>query len=143
MRITTITAAAALALAAGAQAQTQTTTTTTDVEVRELNKNVTKVDGEVNGATVKGMTNPAQTRVRVADPDLGRVNLRVKPGDGTDVPDLTDIDVDVRELNDNVTRVDGTVDDVKVKGMTNPAQTRVKVRAPDGGKADLQVKPPK
>ena len=142
MRTKLITAAAALALSAGAQAQTQTTTTT-DLEVRELNKNVTKVDGTVNGATVKGMTNPVQTRVRVADPELGRVNLRVKPGDGTDLPDLTDIDVTVRELNDNVTRVDGTVDDVKVKGMTNPAQTRVKVRAPDGGKADLQVKPPK
>ena len=130
--------AAALAVSASGTAFAQT-----DVTVKKNNDNVTKVDGTVDGAEVKGMTNPAQTRVRVRDDELGRIDVRVKPGDSTELPDLGDLDVEVRELNDNVTKVDVTGDDIKAKGMTNPAQTRVKARASDGSQVQVRVKPPK
>ena len=130
--------AAAFAIAASGTAFGQT-----DVTVKKNNDNVTKVDGTVAGAEVKGITNPAQSRVRVRDETLGRIDVRVKPGDSTALPDLSDLEVDVRELNDNVTKVDVTGDDIKAKGMTNPAQTRVKARGSDGSQVQVRVKPPK
>jgi len=51
--------------------------------------------------------------------------------------------VEVKKNNDNVTKVEATSEDLRVKGMTNPAQTRVKGRASDGSKVDVRIKPPK
>jgi hypothetical protein len=130
--------AAALALCAGGTAFAQT-----QVEVKKNNDNVTKVDGTVNGADVRGMTNPAQTRVRVDSDTLGRADVRIKPGDSTTAPDLSDLEIETRVLNDNVTKVDATSEDLTVRGMTNPAQTQVKGRGSDGSKVDVRIKPPK
>ena len=133
-----ISVAALLAATSGGAALAQT-----DVEVKQNNDNVTKVDGTVNGADVRGMTNPAQTRVQVRDQELGRIDVRLKPGDGTPAPDLSDLEVTTRQLNDNVTKVDVEGDDIRAKGMTNPAQTRVKARASDGSQVSVRAKPPK
>jgi hypothetical protein len=140
--------AGALAVAAGGTAFAQTTTTTTvpvDLNVKQNNPNVTKVDGTIGDVDVKGMTNPAQTRVRADSDTLGRIDVRIKPGDGTitTTPDVGDVTITPRVLNDNVTKVDATADGIRVKGLTNPAQTMVKGRATDGSKVDVRVKPPK
>jgi hypothetical protein len=128
--------AAAVALGAAGTASAQ-------VEVKKNNDNVTKVDGTIGDADVRGMTNPAQTRVRVDSDTLGRADVRIKPGDSTAPLPPQDVTVEVRELNDNVTKVEATSEDLRVKGMTNPAQTRVKGRASDGSKVDVRIKPPK
>lgn len=129
--------AAALALAASGTAFAQT-----EVQVKK-NDNVTKVDGTVDGADVRGITNPAQTRVRVQSEELGRIDTRIKAGDATTAPDLSDIEPEVRVLNDNVTKAEVTSEDIRVKGISNPAQIQVKGRASDGSKVDVRVKPPK
>ncbi len=133
--------AGALAVAAGGAVQAQTQTT--DVEVKQNEGNVTKVDGTVGDAQVRGITNPAQTKVRVDDPVAGRVDVRMKPGDATITPPLSNVEVEVRRLNDNVTRVDATADGITAKGMTNPAQTKVRAKAEDGSKVNVRIKPPK
>jgi hypothetical protein len=130
--------AAVLALCAGGTAFAQT-----QIEVKKNNDNVTKVDGTVNGADVRGISNPAQTRVRVDSDTLGRADVRIKPGDATVTPDPQTVEIETRVLNDNVTKVDATSEDLRVKGMTNPAQTQVKGRASDGSKVDVRIKPPK
>jgi hypothetical protein len=129
--------AGALALTAVGAAHAQ------DVTVKQNNDNVTKVDGTVGDATVRGMTNPAQTRVRVNSDTLGRADVRIKPGDATTTPDISDVEIETRVLNDNVTKVEATTDELRVKGLSNPAQTQVKGRATDGSKVDVRIKPPK
>jgi len=106
--------AGALAVAAGGAVQAQTQTP--DVEVKQNNGNVKKVDGTVGDAKVRGMTNPAQTKVRIDDPVAGRVDVRIKPGDATVTPPLSNVDIQVRELNDNVTKVKATADGITAKG---------------------------
>ena len=133
--------AGALAVAAGGAVQAQTQTP--DVEVKQNNGNVKKVDGTVGDAKVRGMTNPAQTKVRIDDPVAGRVDVRIKPGDATVTPPLSNVEIEKRRLNDNVTKVNATADGITAKGMTNPAQTKVKARAVDGSKVDVRIKPPK
>jgi hypothetical protein len=128
--------AAALAVAASGAASAQ-------VVVKQNNDNVTKVDGTIGDADVRGMTNPAQTRVRVDSDTLGRADVRIKPGDATVTPDPQTVEIETRVLNDNVTKVEATSEDLRVKGMTNPAQTQVKGRASDGSKVDVRIKPPK
>jgi hypothetical protein len=127
---------AALSLAATGTAFAQ-------VEVKKNNDNVTKVDGTIGDADVRGMTNPAQTRVRVNSDTLGRADVRIKPGDSTTPIDPQNVEIEVRELNDNVTKAEATSEDLRVKGITNPAQTMVKGRASDGSKVDVRIKPPK
>jgi hypothetical protein len=89
------------------------------------------------------MTNPAQTRVRVDSDTLGRADVRIKPGTSPIAPAPQDVTIETRILNDNVTKVEATSEDLRVKGMTNPAQTMVKGRASDGSKVDVRIKPPK
>jgi hypothetical protein len=113
------------------------------IEVKKNNDNVTKVDATTEDLRVKGMTNPAQTRVKGRASDGSKVDVRIKPGDATVEPAPQDVEIEIRELNDNVTKVDATSEDLRVKGMTNPAQTRVKGRASDGSKVDVRIKPPK
>jgi hypothetical protein len=49
-------------------------------------------------------------------------------------------DLTVKVLNPNVTKVDGTVLDViDVKAIQNPAQTNIKLKAPDGGKVMVKL----
>lgn len=127
--------AASIALLASAGANAQVTTT-------QQNDNVTKVDGTINGATVRGITNPAQTRVRVEDPTLGRADVRIKPGDATTTP-LSNVEINSRVLNDNVTKIEGTADGITATGINNPAQTHIHGRAVDGSKVDVRIKPPK
>jgi hypothetical protein len=113
------------------------------IEVKKNNDNVTKVGGTIGDADVRGMTNPAQTRVRVDSDTLGRADVRIKPGDSTTPIDPQNVEIQVRELNDNVTKAEATSEDLRVKGITNPAQTMVKGRASDGSKVDVRIKPPK
>jgi multidrug resistance efflux pump len=127
---------AALSLAATGTAFAQ-------VEVKKNNDNVTKVDGRIGDADVRGMTNPAQTRVRVRSDTLGRADVRIKPGDSTAPIDPQNVEIEVRELNDNVTKAEATSEDLRVRGITNPAQTMVKGRASDGSKVDVRIKEPK
>jgi hypothetical protein len=137
MRKLWIPIAGALVVVAGGPAYAQ------DLQVKQNNDNVTKVDTTVGDTTVRSITNPAQSKVRVDDPTLGRIDVRIKPGDATITPPLTNVEVDARRLNDNVTKVDATADGITAKGITNPAQTTVKGRAEDGSKLDVRIKPPK
>lgn len=45
----------------------------------------------------------------------------------------------VKKLNPNVTKIDGTLLGTDVKAMQNPAQIKIKVKAPDGGKAMVKL----
>jgi hypothetical protein len=46
-------------------------------------------------------------------------------------------EVQVRELNDNVTKVEVNAGDIRGRGMTNPAQTKARAQIP--GQAKIQV----
>jgi hypothetical protein len=131
--------AACAAFVAGGTAQSQVVPTDT-----KSNQNVKKIEGTVNSdGTFRAMTNPAQTRVRIDDPILGRTDLRIKPGTITTTPPLTNVEIEPRILNDNVSKVDATADGITARGIINPAQTHVHGRAVDGSKVDVRIKPPK
>lgn len=125
-----IPAVAVLGLAATAQAQTSPETNLLKTTTQG-NGNVTKVDGNVAGIDVRGISNPAQTRVRLQDTPVGKVQVRVKDGDPSNVGDLSDIDLDTRS-NRNVTKVDGTIGNVDVRGISTPGTTNVTVKPPKG-----------
>lgn len=129
--------AATLAISTSAAAYPQ------DVQVRELNRNVTKVDVTAGDARGKGMTNPAQTKARAQVPGQAKIQVHAKNNPTSAVPDPADLDVEVRRLNDNVTKVDGTVGDFRVKGIKTPGTTNVKVQDPGQIKVQVQAKPPK
>jgi hypothetical protein len=131
--------AACAALVAVGTAQSQVVVTDT-----KSNQSVTKIEGTVNSdGTFRAMTNPAQSRVRIEDPTLGRTDVRIKPGTVTTIPPLTNVEITPRPLNDNVSKVDATADGITARGIINPAQTRVQGRAEDGTKVDVRIKPPK
>ena len=129
-----IAVAAVLALTSGA-AHAQ--------DIKKNNDNVTKVDVSAGDIRAKGMTNPAQTKVRAQVPGQAKVQVHAKNNPTSDVPSVDDLDIQVRELNENVTKVDGTVGDFRVKGITTPGQTKVKVQDPGQIKVQVQAKPPK
>jgi hypothetical protein len=97
------------------------------------NGNVTQVEvplGTLGTANV--MQNPAQTKVRLQDADLGRVNIRIKDGnlsDPTSLGDLSNIDLDTKS-NGKVAKVTGTIGDVDVKGISTPGTTNIMVKPP-------------
>jgi hypothetical protein len=47
--------------------------------------------------------------------------------------------LNIRVLNPNVTKADGTVLGLDVKAIQNPAQTNVKIKGPDGGRVMLKL----
>jgi len=97
------------------------------------NGNVTQVEvplGTLGTANV--MQNPAQTKVRLQDADLGRVNIRIKDGnlsDPSSLGDLSNIDLDTKS-NGKVAKVTGTIGDVDVKGISTPGTTNIMVKPP-------------
>lgn len=127
--------AAAVAIGASAPAFAQ--------EVRELNDNVTKVEVNAGDIRGRGMTNPAQTKARAPIPGQGKIQVQIKDDPTSTVPNPAQLDIEARRLNDNVSKVDGTVGDFRVKGITTPGTTNVKVQDPGQIKVQVKAKPPK
>jgi hypothetical protein len=133
LKIVSLAGALALATAAGAQ-----TAPDTELEFDRKNDRVTKVDGTAAGYDVRGTVNPAQTNVRLRDEDE---SVRVRLRNGEPLPDPSDIDVNATRINRNVTRYEGTVGDLEVRGVQNPARTNIRARST--ARPDAPAKRPK
>jgi hypothetical protein len=114
-----------------------------EVQVRELNDNVTKVEVNAGDIRGRGMTNPAQTKARAQIPGQAKIQVHAKDNPTSAVPNPADLDIEARRLNDNVSKVDGTVGDFRVRGITTPGTTNVTVQDPGQIKVQVQAKPPK
>jgi type II secretory pathway pseudopilin PulG len=129
--------AAAVAIGASAPSFAQ------EAQVRELNDNVTKVELNAGSARGRGMANPAQTKARAQIPGRSKVQVHAKNDPTSAIPNPADLDIEARRLNDNVSKVDGTVGDFRVRGITTPGTTNVTVQDPGQIKVQVQTKPPK
>lgn len=94
-------------------------------------------------------TNPAQTKIKVQEPGTAKLQVQIKNDATTQLPsDLSPeairdgLTVDTIG-NGNVTKVDGTIGDLRVKAIETPGTTNVKVQDPGQVKAQVKVKPPK
>ena len=130
MRKTLITAVGLLAIVGTANANPRSAENNLLNVNPNSNGNVTRIDGNPAGIDVRGISNPGQTRVQLRNvPLLNQVQVRVKNGDLTHVGALTDVQLNDRS-NRNLTKVDGSIGNIDVRGISTPGVTKVTVTPP-------------